>query len=59
MIAVKAHLLKKELLTGASEKAADVAGSTDGGDGKVSITDFIKVKAHLLKKETVVGVVVK
>ena len=59
MIAVKAHLLKKELLTGASEKAADVAGSTEGGDGKVSITDFIKVKAHLLKKETVVGVAVK
>ena len=59
MIAIKAHILKKELLTGASEKAADVAGAADGGDGKATITDFIKVKAHVLKKETIKGVVVK
>ncbi|MGN1154927.1 MAG: C1 family peptidase [Agathobacter sp.] len=59
MIAIKAHILKKELLTGASEKAADVAGAANGGDGKATITDFIKVKAHVLKKETITGVAVK
>lgn len=56
MIAVKSHILKKELLTGANEKAGDVAGKSTGGDGKVTITDFIKIKAHILKKETITGI---
>lgn len=59
MIAVKAHILKKDMLTGVYETAADVAGQTGGGDGKVTITDFIKVKAHILKKETITGVIAK
>ena len=59
MIAVKAHILKKDMLVGVYETAADVAGQTGGGDGKVTITDFIKVKAHILKKETITGVTAK
>ena len=59
MIAVKAHILKKDMLAGVYETAADVAGQTGGGDGKVTITDFIKVKAHILKKETITGVTAK
>ncbi len=56
MIAIKSHILKKEVLSGAGEKAGDVAGKASGGDGKVTITDFIKVKAHILKKETITGI---
>lgn len=56
MIAVKAHILKKETLTGASAKAADVNSS--GADGKINITDFIRIKAHILKKDTIKGMTV-
>lgn len=59
MIAVKAHILKKDMLSGVYLKAADVAGQAGGGDGNVTITDFIKVKAHILKKETITGITAK
>ncbi len=45
MIAVKAHLLKKSTLSGASETAADTSG-----DSSISITDFIQIKAKILGK---------
>lgn len=48
MIAVKAHILKKILLTGAAAKAADV-----NQDNGISITDFIQIKAHILGKSQV------
>jgi hypothetical protein len=48
MIAIKAHLLKKSTLTGASATAADA-----NGDAGVSITDFIQLKAHVLGKSKV------
>ncbi len=47
MLAVKAHILGKNQLTGAAEKAADV-----NGDGSVSVTDFILIKAIVLGKES-------
>lgn len=43
MLAVKAHVLNKSKLTGASAEAADT-----NGDGFISITDFIQIKAHIL-----------
>lgn len=46
MLAMKAHILKKETLTDAMAKAADV-----NSDGVVSITDFIQIKAHILGKQ--------
>lgn len=48
MIAVKAHVLKKTLLTGAAEKAADT-----NADKKVTITDFIQIKAQILGKSQI------
>ena len=48
MLAVKSHLLGKDILTGAAAKAADTSG-----DKAVSITDFIQIKAHILGKEKV------
>ena len=48
MIAVKAHVLQKSTLTGASASAADT-----NGDNGISITDFIQVKAHILGKSQV------
>ena len=51
MIAVKAHVLKKSILSGVYANAGDV-----NGDGKVNITDFIKIKANLLGKDTILGV---
>ena len=50
MIAIKAHVLKKTILTGAAAKAADVSG-----DGAISITDFIQVKSHILGKSQVMN----
>ncbi len=51
MMAVKAHVLKKTLLTGYGNMAADT-----NGDGKINITDFMAVKAHILKKSSIQGV---
>ena len=48
MIAIKSHILKKTILTGAAAKAADVSG-----DGAISVTDFIQVKSHILGKSQV------
>lgn len=45
MIAVKAHLLGKKLLTGMEAQAADT-----NGEGGITITDFIQIKAKLLGK---------
>ena len=49
MLAVKSHILKKTILSGAAAQAADT--SKDGG---ISITDFIQIKASILGKSTVV-----
>ncbi|MGN1155299.1 MAG: C1 family peptidase [Agathobacter sp.] len=54
MVAVKAHILKKTVLSGVQELACDV-----NGDGKVNITDFIKIKATLLKKDSITGIAIK
>lgn len=54
MMAVKAHVLKKSLLTEYSLMAGDT-----NGDGKINITDFMAVKAHILKKNSIQGVTVK
>lgn len=48
MVAVKAHILKKETLTDAKAQAADV-----NGDGTISITDFIQIKSHVLGKQKI------
>ena len=48
MLAIKAHLLKKGALDGASGQAADVSG-----DSGISITDFIQLKAHILGKSEI------
>ena len=48
MIAVKAHLLNKSTLDGASAQAADTSG-----DSGISITDFIQMKAQILGKSNV------
>lgn len=48
MLAVKAHVLKKSVLTGAAAKAADTSG-----DKTISITDFIQIKAHILGKDKI------
>lgn len=48
MIAIKAHVLKKTLLSGAVATAADT-----NGYGGFSITDFIQVKAKILGKGTI------
>ena len=45
MIAVKAHILEKKLLTGVYAQAADTSG-----DGGITITDFIQIKAKILGK---------
>ena len=50
MLAVKAHILQKTLLSGSGLQAADT-----NGDGKITITDFIQIKAHILKKSSVVA----
>ena len=48
MLAVKAHVLKKNTLSGASAQAADTSG-----DKAISITDFIQMKAQILGKSNV------
>jgi hypothetical protein len=48
MLAVKAHVLNKNQLTGAAAEAADT-----NGDGNISITDFIQIKAHILEISSV------
>ena len=48
MLAVKAHVLKKNTLSGASAQAADTSG-----DKGISITDFIQMKAQILGKSNV------
>lgn len=48
MLAVKSHLLKKSILSGAQAKAADTSG-----DKAISITDFIQIKAHILGKDKI------
>ncbi|MBR6697526.1 MAG: hypothetical protein IKL73_04535 [Lachnospiraceae bacterium] len=53
MMAAKAHVLKKTLLTG----NASLAGDTNG-DGKINITDFMAIKAHILKKTSIQGVAI-
>ena len=45
MIAIKAHVLKKTMLSGVYATAAD-----SNGDGGISITDFIQVKTKILGK---------
>ncbi len=50
MLAIKAHILKKTLLTGVRLQAADTSG-----DGDVTITDFIQVKAKILGKGDIVA----
>jgi len=50
MIAVKAHILKKTLLSGVYSKVADTSG-----DGSITITDFVQIKSHILKKSTITG----
>ena len=44
MIALKAHILKKNTLEGVYALAGDM-----NSDSKISITDFIQAKAHILK----------
>ena len=44
-VQIKAHLLQKQMLTGAAATAADYSA-----DGAITITDFIQVKALLLKE---------
>lgn len=48
MIAVKAHVLQKNMLSGVHAQAADTSG-----DHNVSITDFIQIKAHILGKSQI------
>ena len=48
MLAVKAHILGKNTLSGDSATAADT-----NQDGKITITDFIQIKAHILGKSTI------
>jgi hypothetical protein len=48
MMAVKAHILDKNPLTGINAQAAD----TSGDDG-ISITDFVQIKAKILGKGTI------
>lgn len=48
MIAVKAHVLQKNMLSGVFAQAADTSG-----DHNISITDFIQIKAHILKKNQI------
>jgi len=48
-VQMKAHLLKKTLLSGAFLKAADV-----NGDGNVTLTDFVRLRSHLLGKDAIV-----
>ena len=45
MLAIKAHLLGKNKLSGEYATAADTSG-----DNAISITDFIQVKAKILGK---------
>jgi len=49
MISVKAHILKKDSLTGAFASAADT-----NGDRGISITDFIQIKAKILGKGSII-----
>ena len=48
MLAIKAHVLNKTLLSGAYVKAADTSG-----DGNATITDFIQIKAFILGKGSI------
>ena len=48
MLAVKAHILKKNTLSGAYAQAADPSA-----DNNISITDFIQIKASILGKGTI------
>jgi hypothetical protein len=48
MLAVKAHILKKNTLNGAYAQAADTSA-----DNNISITDFIQIKASILGKGTI------
>ena len=48
MLAVKAHILKKNTLSGAYAQAADTSA-----DNNISITDFIQIKASILGKGTI------
>ena len=48
MIAVKAHILEKKLLTSVYAQAADTSG-----DSSITITDFIQIKAKILGKGTI------
>ena len=54
MLAVKAHILKKNVLSG-----VNFSGGDTNGDGKVNITDFIKIKGYILKKNSIEGVSVQ
>lgn len=48
MLAAKAHILNKSVLSGAYACGADTSG-----DGRISITDFLQIKAHILGKSQV------
>ena len=50
MLAVKAHILKKNLLVGLACEAADT-----NGDSNISITDFLVIKAKILGKGTIIA----
>jgi len=50
MIAIKAHVLEKTLLSGVYAIAADTSG-----EGNISITDFIQVKSKILGKGDIVA----
>lgn len=50
MIAIKAHVLEKTLLSGVYAIAADTSG-----EGNISITDFIQVKSKILGKSDIVA----
>lgn len=49
MLAAKAHILKKNMLSGVFAMVGDT-----NGDGNITITDFIQLKAHILGKSAVV-----
>lgn len=48
MVAVKAHILETQTLSGIGFKGADT-----NGDGKVNVTDFVNIKAYILDKSDI------
>lgn len=48
MVAIQAHILGKETLSGFAATAGDI-----NGDGKINISDMVALQAHILGKEEV------